>query len=240
MESIKRMADNSNIELWDRYYRSLNEAFLFPNEFVVRVFLGKYPNHAMDRDYRGKRVCDISCGDGRNLTLLNRLGLDLYATEVSQEICDITKAKLAAHADQIEVDIRPGLNSDLPFEDGFFDYLLSWNALYYMRDKDADIGEHIAEFARVLKPGGTLVACVPSPGCFSLQGAKELGGNLIEINTSSSWNILNGSIYYRFASLSMIEETFGGEFEDFRFATIRDDCFGAALEYFIFVCRKKA
>ena len=234
------MANNANIELWDRYYRSLDEAFLFPNEFVVRAFLGRYPNHAMDRDYPGKKVCDVSCGDGRNLTLLNRLGLKLYATEVSQEICDITKAKLAAHADRIEVDIRPGLNFDLPFEDNFFDYLLSWNALYYMRDKDADIADHIDEFARILKPGGHLVACVPSPDCFSLKGAKELGGNLIEINnTSSSWSILNGSIYYRFASLAMIEEQFGSHFENFRFATIHDDCFGAALEYFIFVCQKR-
>jgi SAM-dependent methyltransferase len=233
------MANNPAIELWDRYYRSLDEAFLFPNEFVVRAFLGKYPNHVMDRDYQGKKICDVSCGDGRNLTLLKRLGLNLYATEVSQEICDITKRKLARHADNTDVDIRPGLNSDLPFEDGMFDYLLSWNALYYMRDAKADIADHISEYARILKADGYLVACVPSPGCFSLAGAKELGNNLIEINTSSNWNILNGSIYYRFASLSMIEEVFGNHFKNFRFATIKDDCFGAALEYFVFVCQKK-
>lgn len=232
-------AGNPNITLWDKYYRSLSDAFLFPNEFVVRAFLGKYPNHQMDRDFRGKAVCDISCGDGRNLTLLNKLGMDLYATEVSQEICDITREKLARHADAIAVDIRPGLNSDLPFDDAVFDYLLSWNALYYMRDAEADIGEHIDEFARVLKPGGQLVACVPSPECFSLAGAKELGNNLIEINSTSSWSILNGSIYYRFDSTEAIEARFGAQFEDFRFATLKDDCFGAALEYFVFVCRRK-
>jgi len=234
------MSESPNIELWNRYYRALGDAFLFPNEFVIRAFLGKYPNHAMARDFAGKKVCDVSCGDGRNLTLLNRLGMDLYATEVTQEICDITKAKLASHADRIEVDIRRGLNRDLPFEDGFFDYLLSWNALYYMQGRDADIADHIDEFARILKPGGQLVACVPSPGCVSLQGARELGNNLIEIdNTSPAWSFLNSSIYYRFDSPAMIEERFGRRFEDFRFATLRDDCFGTALEYFVFVCRKR-
>ena len=231
------MTDSSNIDLGP-LLPILNEAYLFPNEFVVRAFLGKYPNHKLDRDFAGKTVCDISCGDGRNLTLLNRLGLQLFATEVSQEICDITREKLARHPDRIAVNIRPGLNSDLPFEDDAFDYLLSWNALYYMRDRTSDIAEHIDEFARITKPGGYLVACVPSPGCFSLSGAKELGNNLIEINTDSNWSILNGSIYYRFDSTAMIEDRFGGHFTDFRFATIKDDCFGAALEYFIFVRRR--
>jgi SAM-dependent methyltransferase len=235
---MKRMAKNSKIEQWDRYYRSLSEEYLFPNEFVVRTFLGKYPNHRFEGDFFGKNVCDISCGDGRNLTLLHKLGFNLYATEVTEEICDITRKKLAGHPDRIAVDIRPGFNWELPFEGGFFDYLLSWNALYYMRDEQAGIADHVDEFARILKPGGYLVASVPSPGCHSLAGAQELGDNLIAINTSPNWSYLNGSIYHRFANTDAIKEVFGSRFADFRFATLKDDCFGTALEYFVFVCRK--
>ena len=137
------------------------------------------------------------------------------------------------------VDIRPGLNWSLPFEDGFFDYLLSWNALYYMRDETADIAEHIEEYARILKPGGHLVASVPSPGCFSLEGARDLGNELIEINTDSKWSLINGSIYYRFASPQMVEDRFKSKFKNFQFAMIKDDCFGLALEYYIFVCERR-
>jgi len=114
-------------EEWGKYYRALADNYLFPNEFVVRAFLGSYPNLSMSHDYRGKRVCDVSCGDGRNLVLLNRLGLDLHATEVTPEICNITRQKLIEHKDQIAVDIRPGTNLALPFADRHFDYMLSWN-----------------------------------------------------------------------------------------------------------------
>ena len=230
---------DNKIDLWNRYYRALDASYLFPNEFVVRSFLGSYPNLKMSRNYRGARVCDVSCGDGRNLVLLHKLGLQLYATEVSQEICEITRRKLLSHSEKISVDIRAGRNRTLPFENDYFDYMLSWNACYYMEDETSDISEHIREYTRVLKTGGYLVASVPTPDCFTLQSAEDLGSNLIRVNTKSKWDILNGSIYYRFKSFDHIVEKFGDKFTNFQKATIADDCFGVTLAYFIFVCQKR-
>ena len=226
-------------ESWSSYYRKLTDSYLFPNEFVVRAFLGTYPNLSMSRDYRGKRVCDVSCGDGRNLVLLHKLGLDLHATELSPEICDITRRRLLGHKERIAVDIRPGNNRALPFDDSRFDYLLSWNACYYMESERSAIADHVNEYARIVKPGGYLVCSVPAPDCFTLDGADDLGGDLIRINTRSRWNMLNGMIYYRFRSFAHIAEVFGGHFTDFQTATIHDDCFGIKLSYFIFVCRAR-
>jgi SAM-dependent methyltransferase len=226
-------------EAWGKYYRTLNENYLFPNEFVVRAFLGTYPELSMSRDYHGKRVCDVSCGDGRNLVLLHKLGLDLSATELTPEICSITQQRLLKHKEQIAVDIQPGTNRALPFADRHFDYLLSWNACYYMEDEQSAIADHVAEYARILKPGGYLVCSVPAPDCFTLEGADELGGELIRIQTRSRWNMLNGMIYYRFRSFEHIREIFGGHFSDFQTARIQDDCFGIALSYFVFVCRAR-
>jgi ubiquinone/menaquinone biosynthesis C-methylase UbiE len=232
-------ASKHGIDLWIRYYRSLAESYLFPNEFVVRSFLGGYPNLRMSRNYRGAKACDVSCGDGRNIVLLHKLGLQLYATEVSEEICEITRQKLLSHSEKISADIRKGRNRSLPFEDDYFDYVLSWNACYYMEDETSDISDHIKEYSRILKKGGYLVASVPSPDCFTLEGAEKLGNNLIRINTNSKWDILNGSIYYQFKSFDHVVEKFGEEFTDFQKATISDDCFGITLAYFIFVCRKR-
>jgi SAM-dependent methyltransferase len=228
-----------SVARWEEYYGALKESYLFPNEFVVRTFLAHYPNLDMPHAYKGAKICDVSCGDGRNLVLLNKLGAELFATELSQPICDITRRKLLQHSDRISVDIRPGLNSDLPFEDGFFDYLLSWNAIYYMRGADSDFGDHVREHARVLKSGGYLVCSVPGPNCFSLSGAEEVGNDLIRLRTDAKWSMLNGMIYRRFRDFADIEATFGECFTDFRRCTINDDCYGLPLEYFIFVCRKR-
>jgi ubiquinone/menaquinone biosynthesis C-methylase UbiE len=145
---------------------------------------------------------------------------------------------LLAHSG-IDADIRKGVNEALPFDSGMFDYLLSWNACYYMLDETSDIREHVREFARVMKRDAYLVACVPAPECFSLAGAEELGNNLIRINTASRWSILNGSIYYRFASFSEIEAVFGDLFYNFQKCSLSDDCFGLPLHYFVFVCQRR-
>ena len=232
-----KLADR--LQVWESYYASLDAAYLFPNEFVVRTFLGRYPGLSLPHDYEGAKVVDVGCGDGRNLTLLHALGMQLHATEISETICARTREKLAARAQPIHVDIRPGLNWDLPFADATFDYALGWNSLYYMRDEKADFSQHVAEIGRVIRPGGHLVACVPTPTCFSLEEAEELGGELIRIRTRSKWKMLNGTIYRRFRSTADIERAFGSRFEDFSWARLSDDCFGLRLEYFVFTCRRR-
>lgn len=228
-----------NLALWETYYERLTESYLFPNEYVVRAFLGNYPKLSMRREYKGAKVCDVGCGDGRNITLLHKLGFDIYATEATEKICSMTRKKLLDYAG-IKADIREGLNTALPFDAAMFDYVLSWNACYYMLNEAGDIRQHVAEFARVMKPGAYLVASVPAPDCFSLAGAEELGNNLIRINNDSpTWSIINGSIYYRFSSFSEIEAVFGSHFHSFQTCNLSDDCFGLPLHYLIFVCQRK-
>jgi len=228
---------NPNIETWNTYYKSLTESYLFPNEYVVRSFLGRYPNLDLDRNYLGKRVCDISCGDGRNMTALHKFGFEVYGSEVSDDICQITTKKLQLAG--VTATIRTGTNRSLPFSDAMFDYILSWNACYYMEAPDSAIANHVNEYARVMKPGGYAVVSVPSPGCFSLIGAEELGNNLVRIKTESKWSMLNGTIYYRFVSFEHIESVFGSHFHTFQKCIIKDDCYGLPLEYFVFVCQRR-
>ena len=237
MKSMMSGVEDRNVQIWDSYYSSLQDSYLFPNEYAVRTFLGTYPRLRIDKNYGGKRICDISCGDGRNMTLFHKLGFILYGTELTSNICKITTDKLRSSA-EINAEIRPGSNTSLPFPDGFFDYMLSWNACYYMHDENSSISDHISEYARIAKTGAYLVVSVPAPGCFSLLGAEQIGGDLIRIKTASKWGILNGSIYHQFRSFEDIETKFGTHFCNFQKCIIKDDCYGLPLEYFIFVCQK--
>lgn len=224
---------------WKDYYSNLKESLLFPNEYVLRAFLGKYPNLDIRKDYRGLKVCDVGCGDGRNIVALNKIGLDVSATEINSQICDMTREKLINHPDKIKADIREGFNWDLPFEDSSFDYLLSWNACYYMKDENSDFGDHLAEFSRVMKKDSYFIASIPTPKCCTLIGAEDIGKGLVKINTKTKFTYLNGAIYRKFDSWSEIEKVFSPFFKDFKKARLRDDCFGLALDYFVVVCKKR-
>jgi SAM-dependent methyltransferase len=229
----------NHLDLWGDYYKNLNSSYLFPNEYVVRTFLGMYPNLRMNKNYRNEKICDVGCGDGRNITALHKFGFDVYATEVSEEVCRITKEKLLNHAERIDVNIQKGLNDDLPFKDEAFDYLLSWNACYYLKDEKADIDDNLREHSRVLKKGGYFIVSVPGPNCFSLQGAEVLDRGRVRLQTQTKWDILNGQIIHRFNSYEEIESKFGVYFNTFQKGMLVDDCYGLKLEYYVFVCQKK-
>src|SRR5579871_1901915 len=52
----------------------------------------------------------------------------------------------------LALDLRQGDADALPFADGAFDYVLSWNVIYH--GTLGDVGRRLAEVWRVLRPGG--------------------------------------------------------------------------------------
>lgn len=229
----------SSLNRWEKYYSSLEESYLFPNEYVVRSFLGSYPNLKMPKDFKGKSICDVGCGDGRNIIALHKFGFHISGTEITEEVCELTRKKLLLHAEKINADLRPGLNDNLPFESEKFDYILSWNACYYMKSSKSNIADHVKELARIMKKDGYMIVSVPSPNCFTLNGSVDLGQGHVRLESQTKWGMLNGTIVHLFRSFEEIEEKFGVHFKNFQKGFLKDDCYGQPLEYFLFVCQKK-
>jgi SAM-dependent methyltransferase len=93
-------------------------------------------------------VLDVPCGDGRLSARLAAAGYDVTGVDVSPEAVALARAT-GANARFLEGDLRA-----LP--DGPFDAVLSWgNSFGYLTP--AETARSLAEFRRVLKPGGTLV-----------------------------------------------------------------------------------
>jgi len=93
-------------------------------------------------------VLDVPCGDGRLSARLAAAGYDVTGVDVSPEAVAMARAR-GANARFMQGDLRA-----LP--DGPFDGVLSWgNSFGYLTP--ADTARSLAEFRRVLKPGGRLV-----------------------------------------------------------------------------------
>jgi SAM-dependent methyltransferase len=98
-----------------------------------------------------RRVLEVGCGRGELAELIAReVGAEVHAVDQSERMVELTRAR--------GVEARVGDVQDLPFPDGSFDCALAAWMLYHVPDLDRGL----AELARVLRPGGRLVAVTNS------------------------------------------------------------------------------
>jgi ubiquinone/menaquinone biosynthesis C-methylase UbiE len=98
------------------------------------------------------RVVDVGCGPG-GLTaeLAARVGADNVAA------IDPAPQFVAACGEKVPgADVRKGVAESLPWGDGEFDAALSSLVIAFMKDPD----QGVREMARVVRPGGTVAACM--------------------------------------------------------------------------------
>jgi 2-polyprenyl-3-methyl-5-hydroxy-6-metoxy-1,4-benzoquinol methylase len=107
----------------------------------------------------GKRLLDVACGAGGPLlrmiaaTGCSGIGIDVHDQAVATAISLTTQRGLTALAEFRAVDAT----SPLPFPDGMFDAITCIDAINHFPDR-----RHvIAEWARLLKPGGRLLFTDP-------------------------------------------------------------------------------
>lgn len=101
----------------------------------------------------GDRVLDAGCGAGRYAAWLEDAGCSVVACDVSPEMVRQTDDRIDGAA------VRADLARPLGFADDTFDGVVSAVALGYVADWD----QPLREFARVLRPGGSLVISIGHP-----------------------------------------------------------------------------
>jgi SAM-dependent methyltransferase len=93
-----------------------------------------------------RRVLDAGCGRGELAERLLETGVEVVALDQSERMVELTRAR--------GVDAVVGDVQSLPFGDGEFDVVVANFMLYHVPDVELAL----AELARVLRPGGRLVA----------------------------------------------------------------------------------
>lgn len=136
-------------------YRELSEGVNPEDEIFTAV-----------REASPERFLDAGCGMGELAERVQReLGASVCAVDISPRMVELTKAR---GVDAIVADVQ-----ELPFEDAAFDCVAANWVLYHVPDLDRGV----AELARVLEPGGRLVAATLGD-----ENMKEL------------WDLLGGEV----------------------------------------------
>ncbi len=114
----------------------------------------------------GWRVLDAACGSGSFLPLLAELVGPtgrLAALDLAPDNVAVVEQRVAVSALPCPVEARAGTVLDLPYADDSFDAVWFANTSQYLTD--AELATVLAEFRRVVRPGG-LVAVKESEGTF--------------------------------------------------------------------------
>lgn len=103
----------------------------------------------------GARILEIGCGTCRDTLHLLREGAFVYASDLSCEMVMIGRTRLeAARVDLSRLRLFLAEATRLPFPDGYFDAVFHFGGLNVFPDIEAAL----LEMARVVKPGGRVVA----------------------------------------------------------------------------------
>src|SRR5579864_3187483 len=104
------------------------------------------------------RVLDLGCGVGRHALMFAEHGFTVDAIDGSPNGLGVLRQTAAAR--RLSVNLHEGLADALPFPDGSFDYVLSWNVIHH--GTLGDLGRRLGEVWRVLRPAGLLQVTVLS------------------------------------------------------------------------------
>ena len=133
-----------------------------------------------------RRVLDLGCGVGRHALFLAGAGFEVDAFDGSPTGLEVLGATAASRG--LTLGLQHGNADSLPYPDGTFDFVLSWNVIYHGTLGDA--GRRVAEIWRVLKPGGLYqgtmlptrnskygLGRLVAPGTFVIDGPDEERGH---------------------------------------------------------------
>ncbi|WP_167881159.1 class I SAM-dependent methyltransferase [Leptospira gomenensis] len=179
----------SSREAWNVHYTRNRSKLTYPDENLVRM-LSKILSENQNRTQRPNAL-DFGTGSGRHCVLLNEFGYQVHAADYTENSVQTVRQEYP-YVNAVVTGAPP-----LPFENRFFDVVVSWGVLHY---NTADSAKALLdEKRRILKQGGYLAGSVRAVGDTHLRAQGT------EIGTPD----LKGA-YSRFYSLEELRETLSG------------------------------
>jgi SAM-dependent methyltransferase len=181
-----------NQKNYDDLYKQ-NSAFLrYPADWVIR-----FHNMYMKANIPSGRVLDYGCGSANNSVFFMKNGYDTYGVDVSESALGLVQQNLKANGlPETLVDhfsVVPTYPPQLPFEDNFFDFILSNQVLYYLPTAE-HIHQVCQELSRCLRPGGVVFFTMMGPKNYYIQEHTKAihEGKVHEIRVETPGHRLEG------------------------------------------------
>jgi ubiquinone/menaquinone biosynthesis C-methylase UbiE len=185
--------------------------------------------------YPGARLLDMGFGDGRNWPLLHNSGFKIHGVEITDDIVALGRER--ARGLGIEAQLARGRNTEIPFERAYFEYILACHSCYYV-DAGTTFDQALGEYARVLEPGGFLIASLPEATGQICQNAIDRGNGHFEI-TQDPWNLRNGYIFRVFSTKDEVRGALSKWFDCLAIGLCKDEFFGVLISFYIVVARRR-
>lgn len=125
------------------------------------------------------RVLDLGCGVGRHALMYADQGHRVAALDAAED--GLAQLKAKADIAGLDVETHLGKMDMLPFDDGAFDHVVSYNVIYHADEEI--MARTISEIHRVLRPGGTYQGTMLTLRGLAMTHAKLPGGREISRNT---------------------------------------------------------
>ncbi len=139
--------------------------------FLDQPIQPEMPNMAQHfKIHKVNRILDLGCGSGRHTVYLAKQGFEVFGLDIAPSGLSATIQKLAIEGLTGHVTLADILQ--LPYEDGFFDALISVRVIHHNRI--AVIRKTVQEMWRVLKPQGLVWVTVPVPTGHGSKHGREI------------------------------------------------------------------
>jgi arsenite methyltransferase len=138
---------------------------------------------------RGKNILDVGCGVGVTpCYMAKRYGCRVVGVDISERMIERSKERMKKAKLTDLMEFRVADAQDLPFENNFFDVVITESVTSFPKDKQKAIGEYV----RVTKPGGyvglneSVWRKVPPPPEVVAWASQDIGANVQPL-TPDAW-----------------------------------------------------
>lgn len=215
-------------EVWEDNLILFPETKLnYPDEMLVRLFSARYiyvPSPPA-------KVMDHGFGHGNNLLFSATKGYECAGCEISEYLIQQVNRLFKKFGKKVDLRLINGL--DIPFENNYFDIVVSWNVIHYNGTRSA-VQHVISELYRVLKTNGILLLSTLHPDNALFNRMEHISNGSYKIVKKSDYDNRQGLTFFATKSPEELKEIFS-LFSTVKIGSVYYDLFNTERRYASFL-----